>query len=287
VPYATVADRQLYYETSGRGTVDGTATVVFVGDAGLGPWQWAWQADALAGPFETVVPTTRGCGQADASSDASDDSTGGATPSTGSSHSGDLPNELEPDALLADLDAVVSDAGVDEAHVVAAGLGGLLAVVAARRRSWPERLVLLGTPPTGTRSSPEWVTGPSGDEDELRAATTAALSDEFCERQPDAVDQIVAWRAAEDASPAERSRQVAALSGLDATDWLYEVTNEALVIHGDADAVCPPDAGEQLARELPRGEFSPVADAGHLVGVEASRLVNDRLHAFLGGADGY
>jgi len=27
---------------------------VFVGDAGYGAWQWAWQAPGLAGPVETL-----------------------------------------------------------------------------------------------------------------------------------------------------------------------------------------------------------------------------------------
>lgn len=259
MPYATAGDCRIYYETDGRGTVDGTETVVFLGDLGVGPWQWAWQAGSLAGPFETVVPTTRGCGRSDAPA-----------------------GPYDVTDLVGDLEAVLADVGVRSAHLVGAGLGGLVAVHAARRLERPEKLVLLGTPPTGTEYDTDALVADPTDEAAVRATTETALSASFREAQPDAVDRIVAWRGDEDATPEARTAQATALREADATDWLYEVTNDALVIHGRADEICPPAAGEALARDLPGGEFVGIDDAGHLVGIEAARPVNDRLHAFLG-----
>jgi len=60
------------------------------------------------------------------------------------------------------------------------------------------------------------------------------------------------------------------------------VTTPALVVHGTADAVWPPERGEALAENLPRGRFEPLSGAGHLVHVERSRVVNDLLTGFLG-----
>ncbi|PSQ09175.1 alpha/beta hydrolase, partial [Halobacteriales archaeon QS_5_70_15] len=62
---------------------------------------------------------------------------------------------------------------------------------------------------------------------------------------------------------------------------LYEVDQPALVVHGTADAVWPPAGGAALAADLPRGRHVPVEGAGHLVGVERSRTVNDLLTGFL------
>ncbi|MEZ3145192.1 alpha/beta fold hydrolase [Halobaculum sp. MBLA0143] len=257
MPHTTESGVRIYYETDGRGTVDGTETVVFLGDFGLGPWQWAWQAGALAGPFRTVVPTTRGAGRSDAP-----------------------PGPYEIDDLVADVEAVLSAVGADSAHVVGAGLGGHVAIHAARRLGRVDRLVLLGTAASPSAYDPGALAADPNDPDAVRESLTAGLTEEFRTARSETVDRIVDWRTAEDAPPAVWEAQADAVT--DATDWLYEVTDETLVVHGADDAVVPAAAGERLADDLPRGEFHAVPDAGHLVGVEAARPVNDRLHAFLG-----
>ena len=257
VPHTTGSGCRIYYETDGRGTVEGTAAVVFLGDLGFGPWQWAWQASALAGPFQTVVPTTRGVGRSDAP-----------------------PGPYAVKELVADVDAVLSAAGVDSAHVVGCGLGGHVAIHAARQLERLDKLALVGTTAEPAAYDTDALAADPADETAVRASLAAGLTASFREANPDAVDRIVDWRTAEDAPPAVWAAQAAAFT--DATEWLYEVTNETLVLHGAADAVVPAAAGERLAEDLPRGEFRSVPDAGHLVGVEAARTVNDRLHAFLG-----
>jgi pimeloyl-ACP methyl ester carboxylesterase len=74
--------------------------------------------------------------------------------------------------------------------------------------------------------------------------------------------------------------QRAALDGFEAGP-LYEVDQPALVVHGGADRAVPAAAGRELADGLPRGEFEAYPDAGHLVCVERSQPVNDRLLGFL------
>lgn len=257
MPHATGSGVRIYYETDGRGTVDGTETVVFLGDFGFGPWQWAWQASALAGPFRTVVPTTRGVGR-----------------------SGAPPGPYDTGDLVADVDAVLSGVGADSAHVVGAGLGGHLAVHAARRLGRIDRVAVLGAAASPSAYDPTALAADLDDPEAVRASLAAGLTEGFRTAQPETVDRIVDWRTAEDAPPSVWEAQAGALT--DATDWLYEVTNETLVVHGTADAVVSSAAGERLADGLPRGEFHPVENAGHLVGIEAARPVNDRLHAFLG-----
>ncbi|WP_224270402.1 alpha/beta fold hydrolase [Haloprofundus salinisoli] len=250
---ATNGSVSLHYQTDGDGE-----TVAFVGDAGYGAWQWGWQHAAVAGPFESLVYDQRGVGQSDAPD--------------GSYTVGELAQDLE---------VVLADHGVRKAHLVGAGLGGMVALRTALSSNRVASLTLLSTAATGDGLEFTPLYGSPDDRDDLRRATEAALSSSFVERHPDAVDRIVAWRADEDASPGAWDAQTSAVERFDVSDRLYEVTVPSLVLHGTADSTWPVERGRELADDLPRGTFEAVEDAGHLVGVEASKDVNDCLLAFL------
>ncbi|WP_254766245.1 alpha/beta fold hydrolase [Salinilacihabitans rarus] len=253
MPTATNGSVSLHYERAGSGD-----TVVFVPEAGLGGWSWGWQHAALTGPFETVVWDLRGTGRSDAP--------------TG-------PYDLG--MLVADFEAVLADCGARTAHVVGAGLGGVLALEAARRTNRVETLALFGTAARGDAFDLDPLFAPPDDPDALADSLAAGLSPAFRAEQPDVCEGIVDWRADGDADREGWEAQVAALDGYDATRDLVAVTRPTLVFHGTADAVVPVDAGRDLAGGLPRGEFEPLAGAGHLAFVERSRPVNDRLLGFL------
>ncbi|MFW5939211.1 MAG: alpha/beta fold hydrolase [Halolamina sp.] len=252
MPYASNDGVSLYYETDG----DGEA-VLCCGDVGLGAWQWGWQHAALAGPYEVVVADTRGCGRSD-----------------------DPPADCTVETLVDDAVAVLRNHGVRSAHVVGAGLGGMVAMELARTTGRVKSLTLIGTSLTGDGYDPEPMFAPPTDEQALRDSLGAALSREFVAEQADAVSQFVEWRAAEDADPESWERQAAAIDSY-VLDAPYEVTEPALVIHGTDDRLCPVARGRELAEDLPKAELFEVKDAGHLAHVEASKLVNDRIRAFL------
>lgn len=262
VPYATNGGTRLYYETQPDGDdeagADDEPAVTFLPDLGVGPWQWAWQAPQLAGAYRTVVPTPRGCGRSDSPD--------------GPWTAGDL---------LADLRAVWRDAGVDSTHLVAAGLGGHLALAAARRFGQVRRVALLGTPHPEAAFDAEAMYADPSDDGAITASLSALVTDAFHEQHPNAVDRITAWRADEDA---DREAFLAARDAIADCDLdpLYEIGVETLLIQGTSDRVCSLEAGRRLAADLPRGSFQPIADAGHLVGCEAARPVTDRLFAFFG-----
>lgn len=246
MPTAHHGDVSLYYESTGGGD----DTVVFVGDVGFGAWQWAWQHRAVAGPFRTLVFDHRGVGRSDAP-----------------------PGPYSIPDLAADVEAVLADAGVVRAHVVGAGLGGLVALRLASD-SRVRSLTLLGC---GLRDpTPLEAFAPTDDTVALRASTETLLSDEFVRTQPAVVDRIVEWRAAEDAPRPVWRAHTAAVDGFEPPP-LYEVTTPTLVVHGGADDHWSADGGRTLADDLPRGEFLLLEGARHLVGVERSRVVNDRL----------
>jgi pimeloyl-ACP methyl ester carboxylesterase len=237
---------ELYYEVEGDGE-----PVVFVADAGLGAWSWGWQHRAVAGPYTGVVYDHRGTGRSESP-----------------------PGPYSVDDLVADLRAVVGAAESGRPHLVGLGLGGMVALRYAREHA-VRTLTLLGTAASGDRV----------DADALAASVrpgeeATLLSAAFREAHPDVLAGIREWRGEDDAGEPGREAQVAATLDFEAGP-LYEVPAPALVVHGGADEVVPAAAGAALADALPNGEFHREEGAGHLVGVERSRPVNDRLLAHL------
>lgn len=254
MPTVRTNDADLYYETDGSGE-----TVVFVGDAGFGAWQWGWQHAAVAGPYESLVTDLRGVGRSD----------------------GGVAGSLGVDTLSSDLVAILADAGVGSAHIVGAGLGGMVALETALSTARVESLVLVGTAASGDGLDLDPLWADPDDSDALERSVAAGVSETFREAHPEEIDRIVEWRAAEDADRSTFEAHAAAVASFDRSDRLYEITPPTLVVHGDSDGVWPPDRGRALAEGLPRGEFRAIEAAGHLVHIEASRRVNDELLGFL------
>ena len=231
--------------------------VVFLGDLGFGAWGWSWQYGALAGPCRVVVIDTRGAGRSDAPA-----------------------GPYAMTDLVGDLEAVLADCNIRTAHLVGCGLGGAVAVAAARRTNRADSLTLIGTPPSGEAFNPEPLSPDPTDEAGLRASTTSLLSTAFCEREDAPIEQITEWRREEDATPATREAQLAALDGFD-SEPLYELTLPVRVISGGADPVVDPKASRRLADGLPNGEFTSYPEASHLVTIERSAALNDFLLGFV------
>lgn len=253
MPGTTREGVTLYYKTVGAGE-----TVAFVGEAGYGAWQWAWQYDRVAGPFEALVWDLRGTGRSD-------------TPS----------GPYEVDAMADDLEAVLAAAGARRAHLVGAGLGGMVALRHARRHDRTATLSLFGTAAAGEQVEEHALRdlhAPANDPDALRESLRGAFSMEFL-AETELIEQICEWRAEEDASREAFEAQVAAALAFE-TGPLYEMALPALVCHGLDDPVVPVDAGRRLGAELPRGTFEAV-EGRHLCFVEHSRAVTDRLLEFL------
>lgn len=250
--YASNDGVSLYYETDG----DGPA-VLCCGDVGLGAWQWGWQHAALAGRYETVIGDTRGCGRSE-----------------------DPPEDCTVETLAGDAISILQEHGVRSAHVVGSGLGGMVALELARTTGRVRSLSLIGTARSGNDYDPEPLGAPPTDSEALRESLETAFSQEFVDEQTDALDQIVEWRAQEDASQKAWAQQAAALAGF-TIKAPYEIAEPALVVHGTEDRLVPLAAGHTLAEALPKGELFEVEGAGHLAHIEASRVVNDRIQEFL------
>jgi len=264
MPTATNDGTDIYYESDGEGE-----TVVLVPDAGYGAWMWGWQYRALAGPYEVVTYNARGTGRSDSRG----------------------PYSIE--AMAADLDAVLADAGVDAAHVVGASMGGMIAQRYALDHDRAESLALLCTSPGGDDAVPtppetreRMFAVPEGaDEREtIRHRMAPAMTDEFVAEHDDLIADVVDWRLASDADDAAREAQAAAVAAFDPGDRLGEVDVPALVAHGTADRVLPVENARLLAERLPDAELELFEGGPHLFFVEQAAAVNDRLLAFLDDA---
>ncbi|KZN25256.1 3-oxoadipate enol-lactonase [Haladaptatus sp. R4] len=254
MPFAEHDGTSIYYETDGSSKHD---TVAFVGDAAYGAWQWGWQHAAVTGPFESLVWDHRGTGKSDAP---------------------DGPYSVAE--MAGDLDAVLADHGVRKAHLVGAGLGGMVALHYAKQFSRAKTLTLIGTAADGSSLAPDVRDRLLAEKtpDALHESLRPAVSEEAFAA---GLEDVVEWRLADDASlPAQRA-QFAALEAFDVSDELYEITTPAIVCHGTDDRVIPVEAGKELADGLPRGELVTFEDAPHLVHVEHSKAVNDALLDFL------
>lgn len=287
MPTATNHGTDVYYERAGSGEA-----VVLVPTLGYGPWQLSWQFPALAGPFEAIAPTLRGTprpattGDGDRrSTETNEDGFDGSLEELDGPPNG-LGGPLDVETLAADIEAVLADADVRRAHLVGIGLGGHVALEHAARYDRARSLALLAATPGAPEGDlPEDVVeqqqAPRDDPTALRSSLSATLSEPFRDRHPDVVDGIVEWRAEEDADRAVWDAQAAAFEDWE-RDWPpYEVTEPTLVVHGTADEVVPPSNADALSDLLPEATVERYEGAGHLVGVERSRPVNDRLLGFL------
>lgn len=255
MPFVDADSCSIHYAQAGENPE--APAVVLLGELGFGAWQWSWQYGALAGPCRVVVIDTRGTGRSDAPD-----------------------GPLSMADLVADLEAVLADCNIRTAHLVGCGLGGAVALAAAQQTNRADSLTLIGTPPSGEAFDSEPFSPDPTDEAGLQASTTSLLSAAFCEREDAPIEQISEWRREEDATPAAREAQLAALDGFDPGP-LYELTLPVRVITGGADPVVDPDANRTLADGLPNGKFKLYPEASHLVTIERSAALNDYVLGFI------
>jgi 3-oxoadipate enol-lactonase len=256
MPFAPVNGQQLYFEDAGG---DGPVVVFSHGNL-MNRQMWAPQVEALRGEFRCVVWDQRLHGL------TKDD--GGLYTYWDSA-----------DDLLGLLDHL----GVKQAVLAGHSQGGFLSLRAALRA--PERVKALVLIDTAAVPWPQQALAQMG-----------GVSDGFRAGGPDAVAPVLlgmllgqpdihqewlhAWRA----QPRQRlADAVAVLMGVDDISVrLGQITQPALIVHGQADQPIPLPLGQMLRDRLPGAlDLIVIPGAGHTPGLTHPDQVNGPLAAFL------
>ena len=256
MPFASVNGQQLYFEdTAGTGPV-----VVFSHGNLMNSQMWAPQVEALRSEFRCVVWDERLHGR--------------------TKDAGDLYTYWDSaDDLLGLLDHL----GVEQPTLVGHSQGGFLSLRAALRA--PERVKALVLIDTAAVAWPQQV-----------LAQMSGVRDGFRDRGPDAVapallDLLLGqpeihehWLQAWREQPQQRlADAVAVLMGVDdISARLGQITQPALVVHGEVDRSIPPALGQMLRDRLPAAlDLIEIPGAGHTPSLTYPDQVNAPLAAFL------
>jgi pimeloyl-ACP methyl ester carboxylesterase len=203
----------------------------------------------------------------------------------------DRPEEGYTLEVMADEAVAVLDA-IDRprAHVIGISMGGMIAqLVALRHPGRVERLVLIAThgggrtvvPPTAEAMRvlmPDRSLPPA---EIVRSSMAAIAAPGFAQREPAAVDAIVALALAQPTPQMTFARQMTAILASNRMDRLGTITAPTLVVHGSEDPLIPPANGEAIARAIPGARLLELPACGHLPMWECPRRLADELLHFL------
>jgi pimeloyl-ACP methyl ester carboxylesterase len=205
----------------------------------------------------------------------------------------DKPNVPYTMRMMADdakglLDAI----GIDSAHVFGISMGGMIAQELAL--DYPEKVksLILGCTTCGgakailpTPEALEFLTSPAMGqlpvEEQARIAASWLWTQEFIDKNPEAVDIYVAISSKYPTPIHGFACQAQAIAAHDTYDRLSQIKVPTLVIVGDADRIIPAENSKIIAARIPNAETVVLKNAGHgffgEAAEETSRIVLDFL----------
>ena len=185
--------------------------------------------------------------------------------------------DLSLEAKVADLEAVINAAQVDQVDLLGVSGGGPVAIAYAHRH--PHRvahLVLYGSYArgralrgVGSRQADEEAmflsltrAGWGGGHPAFRRVFTNLFMPDASESEVDAYEEMQQLSASADAASAIRQTSY----HTDVSAAAAELTVPTLVLHVRDDAVAPFEEGRRLAGLIPRAEFVPIEGRNHILG---------------------
>lgn len=176
--------------------------------------------------------------------------------------------------------AILDELRAPPTVVVGHGLGGQIALCAAIER--PERV--RGVVTIGTAARPE--IAPALIE-QLEAVVAGRLGQQFdmpyFGASPDMAVVRELWGEMARTDPRVRLSDVRAYRSSDLRGVLPSLRRRALVVHGDADRLCPVACAAELAAAIPGAERAIIAGAGHVAHLEQPDAVNRAIERFIAG----
>jgi pimeloyl-ACP methyl ester carboxylesterase len=205
----------------------------------------------------------------------------------GAGRTGDVPGApYTVETMAADCLAVLDAAGVDTAHVVGISMGGLIA----------QEIVL--TAPERVRSLCLIATHPGASHAVLNPQAVAMLMQRGQMTAQQAAEASIPYNYAP-GTPRERIEedwavrfplagtnegylaQVIGSSRWDGHDRIRGITAPTLVVHGELDALVPPENGRIIADRIPGAELVTIPEANHLLMTDQPQHVSEVLLGWL------
>lgn len=195
--------------------------------------------------------------------------------------------EFGLDHLVADLERLRLQIGIENAHFAGHSLGGQIGPAYAR--AYPDRVLSLGILSTAAfrtddDSSKVWgvvkAMQEKGIAQVLETLTARWFTDEFITRHPDLVERRL--KQVIDTNPDIFMNVFRIYAGTEMAPWLHEVTAPSLVLTGENDGGCNPRLNRLIDAALPNSELVILPHYKHSILVEASEDVSAHLIRFMG-----
>jgi len=262
MPEITAAGSKLTYtDTGGAGL-----PVLLLHAFPLNSSMWEQQTESLSDRFRFIAPDLTGFGGSDAPEGR---------------------DGYSMERWAAEIEALVTELGLDRVVLVGLSMGGYLSFELLRRM--PERfsaLVLADTkaeadPPEGVekRTKQQEMVEGGGRDDLIEALTGALLGEATREKKPDVVDKV---RSLMDNPAAGFVGGLEAMKKRpDSTGELSGIRIPTLIIVGENDGVTPPDAARAMHEHIGGSRLVVIPEAGHLSNLEAPEAFTGALAEFL------
>jgi pimeloyl-ACP methyl ester carboxylesterase len=188
--------------------------------------------------------------------------------------------------LVADLEELRTELGLDQTHLIGHSLGGMIGP--AYTRAFPHRVLSLGLLSTAAFRTPEdsaKVKGvvkameENGIAPVLETLRERWFTSEFAAARP----EIISARMKQvlDCDPAVFLSVFHIYAETEMAPWLEEVDAPSLVLTGEFDGGCPPRLNQAIAQALPRAELVVLAGLRHAILLEAPDQVAPPVLEFL------
>jgi 3-oxoadipate enol-lactonase len=206
----------------------------------------------------------------------------------GAGLTGDVPGApYTVETMAGDALAVLDAADVEQTQVVGISMGGLIAQELALAA--PERvtsLCLMATHPGIAHAvlNPEALALVTRGRAQMtpQEAAEASIPFNYASSTPrKRIEEDWAVRFPLACSPAGYTAQVQGTLGWTRWDDLPSLTTPTLVLHGDSDALVPPENGEKLVERIPGAEYVTVAGANHVLMTDQPEQVEKVLLGWL------
>lgn len=262
MPYASLTDVRLYYESHGTGF-----PLVLIRGFGSNADHWYHQVPDLAARFRVIVFDNRGIAR-----------------------SSDPDQALTIPAMARDTKELMDFVGLDQAHVIGLSMGGMIAQELAI--SYPDRvagLVLACTHAGGDRQvlpEPENLACfkqmvAEATPEAKQAAARILFAPRILAEQPEIAAAYARVSLTYPADAAILMRQWDAIQVHDTFDRLHRIEAPTLVLTGDADDLIPQENSGILADRIPDAELKVIPEGGHQVLVEQAGTCNRIMTDFL------